>query len=83
MADIYSKEGEQLKVVKEVIEIKESLYDYTFLVEQLARIQEQRQRDNDLRDAEIAEIYLLIIKAKEQGLDQAKVDESGEVSAEL
>lgn len=46
-------------------------YDYGFLKQQLITIQEQKTRDNALRDAEIAEVEKLIAEADKLGIKEA------------
>ncbi len=67
----YEKIDEQrLSVVEmkpaEVLPAK--TYDYGFLKQQLINIQEQKDRDNALRDAEIAEVEKLIVEADKLGI---------------
>lgn len=49
-------------------------YDYTFLKEQLVRIQAQKDRDNALRDAEIVNIVNLLAEADKLGIVAATAD---------
>jgi hypothetical protein len=49
------------------------VYNYDFLLKQREAIQAQKDRDNALRDAELAEVNMLIQKAEELGIKPAPV----------
>lgn len=53
-------------------ETKETVntYDYGFLKQQLVDIQAQKDKDNTLRDAEIAEVNALILEADKLGVTE-------------
>lgn len=62
-----------IKVIK--TETKETAHNYSFLKKQLVDITAQRDRDNALRDAEIAEVEKLILEAEKLGITETEVVE--------
>jgi len=60
-----------IKVSKSETKEIEHTYDYSFLKEQLVRIQEQKAREIEQRDAEIAEVEALIAEADKLGISES------------
>lgn len=65
----YEVKDGKLEVTETKEEIKVATHDYKDLIAQKQRIQDQKDRDNVLRDEEMAFIDELIAKAKEFALD--------------
>jgi hypothetical protein len=64
----YKKVDETLEVIESKTETKTASYQLPFLKTQLQTVQDQKDRDNALRDAEIAELETLIAKCAELGI---------------
>lgn len=62
------KDGE-LEVTKTVQQVQVTKFTYDYLVTQRDSIQAQKDRDNEQRDKELAEINILIKAAKDGGID--------------
>lgn len=62
------KDSFTLRVDKSEVVISSKEYSLDFLLKQKAKIQEQKDRDNINRDAELAEISELILEAGKLGI---------------
>lgn len=70
MEKTFSVENDQLKVTKSETTVTENFYDIGYLKNQRNTIQAQKDRENEMRDQELAEVDELIAEAEKAGLEE-------------